>query len=80
MAKVLTVDQLEEYHREVANDYPLFPGTFLEYFNHEDSPVHRNYPTNSPAQLENYWACKFTFMLLVLAAEEELGDYPMEAS
>lgn len=80
MAKHLTTEQAEEWHKEATLLYPCFPiNTFLEYFNHEDGIIHTALKCETREQSNEYWLVKLTFTLLVLAAEEELDGYPMEA-
>ena len=83
MAKILFETQIEKIHTELEQEHPCFFGfLFTTYF--ESTPIQnftRSQDTITHESLvgHEFWAAKFTFLLLILAAEEELDGYPMEA-
>jgi len=77
MAKILTKDQTEKIHEELTRACPLFyPWVFHTYYESagESKRVHQSLVGRE------FWEAKYTFYLIVLAAEDELEGYPMEAA
>lgn len=66
---------IDKIHEALESYYPLFPQAVHNnyFYAIEDNEFHG--ALNGP----EFWNARFVFLLLILAAEDELDGYPMEA-
>ncbi len=78
MAKTISPEVIERIHLELESDTPCctLPDGSYSYYD----AVGPDHWIHGRLEGREFWDAKATFELLVLAAEDELDGYPMEAT